>query len=174
MRIPSHVEKVQRLAALRGRLDPIEDFELWYWATLTAGTNMLNACLHRAGLTSDDPVFSTIPGMHWVRQADGTYARELRGPGDISHVGWPPIEGEKPANIERLEHALERIEAFRDPCIRADKPITQAIVEDCDRAFTEAHAIFASVERIGLAGGDTQAKSALSLDHAGDKARRLS
>ena len=82
--------------ALRRRFDPIEDFELWYWATLTAGTNMLNASLHRAGLTSDDPVFSTIPGMHWVRQADGSYARELRGPGDISHVGWPPVEGDKP------------------------------------------------------------------------------
>ena len=96
MRVPSHVEKVARLVDVRRRLDPLDDFELWFWATLTAGTNMLNASLHRAGLTSDDPVFSTIPGMHWVRQADRSYARELRGPGDISHVGWPPVEGHKP------------------------------------------------------------------------------
>lgn len=142
MKVPSHVEKVERLTALRRRLDPLDDFELWYWATLTAGTNMLNACLHRAGLTKDDPIFSTIPGVHWVRQDDGSYVRELRGPGDISHVGWPPIEGRKPEYVTRLEHALEQIEAYRDPCIRKDKPISKAIVEDCESAFCMAHGIF--------------------------------
>lgn len=142
MRVPSHVEKVQRLLALRPRFDPIEDFELWYWTTLTAGTNMLNASLHRAGLTSDDPVFSTIPGMHWVRQADGSYARELRGPGDISHVGWPPVGGDKPRHIVRLEHALETIEAYRDPCVRGDRAITQTVVDDCELAFAVAQEMF--------------------------------
>ncbi len=81
MKVASHVGKVRRMAALRQRLDPLADFEMWYWTTLTAGTNMLNATLHLAGLTRDDPVFSTIPGVHLVRQPDGTYARELRGLG---------------------------------------------------------------------------------------------
>lgn len=153
MRVHSHVEKVQRLAELRRRFDPVEDFELWYWTTLTAGANMLNASLHRAGLTSDDPVFSTIPGMHWVRQADGSYARELRGPGDISHVGWPPVEGDKPRHIVRLEHALERLEEYRDPCVRGDKAMTQTVVDDCERAFAEAHEIYSAV--VGLAEGRT-------------------
>lgn len=142
MRVASHVEKIRRLVALRRRFEPLEDFELWYWATLTAGTNMLNASLHRAGLTSDDPVFSTIPGMHWVRQPDGRYARELRGPGDISHVGWPSVDGDKPDHIIRLERALERIEQYRDPCVRGDRAITATVVDDCERAFAEAQDIF--------------------------------
>ena len=57
-----------------GTLDPIEHFELWYWATLTAGTNAYNACLHLAGITPADPVFSTIPGVHLVQQPDGATA----------------------------------------------------------------------------------------------------
>jgi hypothetical protein len=142
MRIPSHIDKVQRLTALRRRFDPLADFELWYWATLTAGTNMLNASLHC-------PVFSSIPGVHMVPQPDGTYARELRGPGDLSHVGWPPIEGDVPQHIRRLEHALEVIEQYRDPCVRGDRLPTSAIVDDCERAFGEALTIFSSAIRDG-------------------------
>lgn len=153
MKVASHCEKVERLAGLRRRLDPLDDFELWYWATLTAGTNMLNAVLHRAGLTRDDPVFSTIPGVHWVRQADGGYARELRGPGDVSHVGWPPVEGDKPGHLVCLEHALERIEQHRDPCVRGDRQPTQAIVDECEQAFCEAYAILS--DAIGQSRGAT-------------------
>ena len=142
MKIASHADKVQRLAALRRRLDPFTDFELWYWTTLTAGTNMLNATLHASGLTSDDPVFSTIPGVHLVRQPDGSYARELRGPGDVSHVGWPPIDGDAPPEVRRLEAALHALEEYRDPCIRGERIPTPVIVDECDRAFDEAMSIF--------------------------------
>jgi len=142
MKIDSHVDKVQRLAALRARLHPLADFELWYWTTLTAGTNMLNATLHASGLTSDDPVFSTIPGVHLVRQGDGSYARELRGPGDVSHVGWPPIKGDVPASVRRLEALLHGIEEHRDPCLRGDRAPTAAIVEECEHAFAEAMSIY--------------------------------
>jgi hypothetical protein len=147
VRIPSHIDKVKRMAALRERLDPLEHFELWFWTTMTAGTNMLNATLHRAGLTSDDPVFSTIPGVHLVRQPDGSYARELRGPGDVSHVGWPPIEGEVPADIRALERALHVIEHHRDPCLRGVRRPTQAIVDECEQAFAQARAIFEQAMR---------------------------
>ena len=144
MKIASHLEKFNRLAALRARFDPLEDFELWFWTTLTAGTNALNAVLHQAGLTSDDPVFSTIPGVHLVRQADGSYARELRGPGDVSHVGWPPVEGSVPADVRELEHALEAIEQHRDPCLRGDRVPTRAIADECDAAFARVTAILAA------------------------------
>ncbi|MEE2061990.1 hypothetical protein [Rhodococcus artemisiae] len=133
---------------MRARLDPIEDFELWYWATLTAGTNAYNACLHSAGLTSDDPVFSTIPGVHLVQQPDGGYARELRGPGDVSHVGWPPIEGEIPEDIQSLEIALELIEEHRDPCIRGERRPTTHIVDECEREFARVRAVLAA--RVGV------------------------
>lgn len=141
MKIPSHLDKYERLNALRERFDPLADFELWFWTTLTASTNALNTCLHLAGLTSDDPVFSTIPGVHMVQQPDGTYARMLRGPGDVSHVGWPPIEGNIPSDIRALEDALETIEQYRDPCIRGGLPPTEAIVTECNEAFGEIRSI---------------------------------
>ena len=142
MKVAAHADKVQRLAALRARLDPLQDFELWYWTSLTAGTNMLNATLHLAGLTSDERVFSTIPGVHVVPQPDGSWRRELRGPGDVSHVGWPPIEGTIPPHIRALEDALHALEEHRDPCLRGDRQPTPAIVAECERAFGQVKSIF--------------------------------
>ena len=142
MKVISHLDKVRRLAMLRQRLDPLADFELWFWTTLTAGTNVFNATLHLAGLTRDDPVFSTIPGVHVVKQPDGSYARELHELGDVSHVGWPEIEGEVPRPIRQLEHALHAIEHHRDPCIRGDCIPSQAIVDECEQAFARVIDLF--------------------------------
>lgn len=142
MQIASHTEKIHRMLELRARLDPVKDFELWYWTSLTAGTNIWNATLHAAGLTSEERVFSTLPGVHVVPQPDGSYRRELRGPGDVSHVGWPPIPGAMPPHIQALEHALHALEAHRDPCLRGDRQPTPAIVDECNAAFAQAVTIF--------------------------------
>ncbi|MGO4394461.1 hypothetical protein AB4Z46_24190 [Variovorax sp. M-6] len=142
MKISSHADKIGRLLKLRDRLDPLEDFELWYWTSLTAGTNIWNATLHAAGLTSEARAFSTIPGVHVVPQGDGSWRRELRGPGDVSHVGWPPIPGEMPQPIQRLEAALHALEAHRDPCLRGGRTPTRAIVDDCDRAILQAISVY--------------------------------
>lgn len=147
MKVSSHLDKVRRLAVLRQRLDPLADFELWFWATLTAGINAFNATLHLTGLTRDDPIFSTIPGVHVVKQPDGSYARELREPGDVSHVGWPEIVGDVPQVIRQLEHALHTIEHHRDPCIRGDRVPTQAIVDECEQAFAQLMYTFEQVLR---------------------------
>lgn len=142
MNIASHADKVRRLSGLRARLDPLRDFELWYWTGLTAGTNMWNATLHAAGITSEERVFSTFPGVHFVPQPDGSFRRELRGPGDVSHVGWPAIPGQMPEHIQQLEAALHAMEEHRDPCLRGDRQPTQAIVDECEQAFATAKAIF--------------------------------
>jgi hypothetical protein len=142
MNVSSHLDKILRLRALRARLDPLDDFELWYWTSLTAGTNMWNAVLHIAGLTSDERVFSTVPGVHVVPQPDGTFRRELRGPGDVSHVGWPPIPGAMPEHVRQLEAALHALEEYRDPCLRGDRQVTPEVVEACERAFSRALAVF--------------------------------
>jgi hypothetical protein len=138
LKISSHADKISRLLKLRDRLAPLQDFELWYWTCLTAGTNMWNASLHAAGLTSEERAFSTIPGVHVVPQADGSWRRELRGPGDVSHVGWPPVPGVMPQPIQRLEAALHVLEEHRDPCLRGDRAPTQAIVDECDVAMLQA------------------------------------
>lgn len=135
MIVVSHLDTVSRMSALRTRLHPLDDFELCYRTTLTAGTNALNACLHHAGLTAPDPVFSTIPGVHVVRRADGSFGRELRGPGDVSHVSWLPIDGPIPADVERLIAALETIEQHRDPCVRGGRTPTPAIADECEAAL---------------------------------------
>ncbi|MDI3418167.1 hypothetical protein [Streptomyces luteolus] len=135
MNVAGHRDKLDRLVALRQHLDPIEDFELWYWTTLTACTNAYNACVHDAGLTVAEAAFSTIPGMYVVPDADGSWHRELRALGDVSHVGWPPVDGDKPDDIVRLEHAIHRIEEFRDPCLRGDRRPDAGIVAECDDAF---------------------------------------
>ncbi|MCX4175144.1 MULTISPECIES: hypothetical protein [Paraburkholderia] len=51
MKVISHLDKVRRLAVLRQHLDPLADFELWFWSTLTASINVFNAALHLTGLT---------------------------------------------------------------------------------------------------------------------------
>lgn len=142
MNIRSHADKVRRLLRLRERLDPLRDFELWYWTCLTAGTNMWNASLHAAGMTSEDRAFSTIPGMHVVPLSDGAWRRELRGPGDVSHVGWPAIPGPMPEPLQRMEIALHALEEHRDPCLRGDRTPTQAIVEACSLALSQAIAVY--------------------------------
>lgn len=147
MNIASHADKIGRLLRLRDRLDPLEDFELWYWTSLTAGTNIWNASLHATGLTSEDRAFATIPGMHVVPLADGSWRRELRGPGDVSHVGWPAIPGRMPEPVRRLEAALHALEAHRDPCLRGDRAPTQAIVDACDTALSQAISVYRSLVR---------------------------
>lgn len=144
MRIASHLDKIERITGLCAKLDPIEHFELWYWATLTAGTNVYNACLHLAEITPDDPVFSTIPGVHLVQQPDGGYRRELRAPGDVSHVGWPAIPGPLPRDILALEDALHAIEQYRDPCLRGTTPPTPEIIADVQARFRTVLAILAA------------------------------
>jgi hypothetical protein len=147
MRISSHADKVARLLSLRDRLDPLQDFELWYWTSLNAGTNMWNASLHAVGLTNEDRAFSTIPGVHVVPQDDGTYRRELRGPGDVSHVGWPSIPGDMPEPILRMEAALHALEQYRDPCVRAERAPTPEIVHDCNRVLGQAISVYQALVR---------------------------
>ncbi len=142
MQIASHADKIRRLRDLRQRLDPLRDFELWYWTSLTAGTNIWNATLHAAGLTSEERVFATIPGVHVVPQPDGSLRRELRGLGDVSHVGWPRVPGEMPEHLHRLEAALHALEKHRDPCLRGEQQPTQTIVDECNAAFAQAVAVY--------------------------------
>ena len=98
MIIGSHLEKIERLNDLRARLDPNDDFELWFWSTMVAGTNAVNAALHHVGITPAESAFPSQPGVYYVPAGgDGDrYKPVLKALGDILHVGRPPIPG--PAN----------------------------------------------------------------------------
>jgi len=137
MIIPSHLEKIGRLNDLRGRLDPIDDFELWFWSTMIAGTNAVNAALHHAGLTPAESAFPSQPGVYYAPAADrgGAYRPVLKALGDVLHVGRPPIPGTIPPDIGEMMRDMETIEHYRDPCTRGDMTVDAAIVASCDGAY---------------------------------------
>ncbi|MCO4862047.1 hypothetical protein MKD38_10205 [Cupriavidus sp. WGlv3] len=135
MKVVSHLEKVAKLQALRERLDPLQDFELWFWAGMTAGTHAVNAALHQAGITLDEDMFPTQPGVYLVPQPDGGLKAALRPLGDVLHVGRPKVEAPVPADIAAMMEDMERIEHYRDPCLREGLTPTQAIAQSCDAAL---------------------------------------
>ena len=134
MKIDSHLAKIRGLVAARDRLDPLEDFELWFWAGMHAGTHAVNAALHHAGLTRDDEVFAMQPGVYLVPSPDGPPSARLHPLADVLHVGRPHVPGEIPADVSRMMHAMEVVEHHRDPCVRGDRTPTAEIVAECDAA----------------------------------------
>jgi hypothetical protein len=144
----AHLEKIAKLEALRARLDPMEDFELWFWAGMTAGTHAVNAALHQAGVTRDDDVFPAQPGVYLVPQADGALRPEFRPLGDVLHVGRPKVEAPVPEDVTAMMHQMEIVERHRDPCVREGQIPTRAIVAECDAALRRCLHLLG--ERIGV------------------------
>ncbi|MFM0208688.1 hypothetical protein PQQ96_14890 [Paraburkholderia sediminicola] len=135
MNVKSHLEKIARLEALRARFDPLDDFELWFWAGMTGGTHAVNAALHHAGITAADDVYVAQPGVYLVPQPDGTLQAAFRPLGDVLHVGRPVVEAPVPEDIASMMHLMEVVEQHRDPCVREGVAPTAAIVEECDKAL---------------------------------------
>lgn len=135
MNAAAHREKIAKLEVLRACLDPLEDFELWFWAGMTAGTHAVNAALHDAGVTRDDEMYPTQPGVYLVPQADGTLKPKFRPLGDVLHVGRPKVEAAVPAHVTAMMHEMEIVERHRDPCVREGVVPTRAIVDECDAAL---------------------------------------
>jgi hypothetical protein len=138
MRIEAHIEKFKRFDRLRPRLDPHDDFELWYWVSLNAGTAIINAALHAAGVTRAHDSFTTqILDVYSVARPDGTRRLEYLFGVDIIHVGMPKIEAPLPAGLATAFAEMEVIESFRDPCIREDRPITDDVIRACSNAYVK-------------------------------------
>jgi hypothetical protein len=121
--ISIHLEKISRLEELRGRLDPVEDFELWMWTSMTAATNGFNACLHHVGLTKASPYYPhQIPGLYVAPvPVDGKWQELFTEPGDLIHTGLDSLKGKVPEEIESLARELEKIEDLREPYVRGGK-----------------------------------------------------
>lgn len=134
MLVSSHLEKIDRFEAAMARLDPLADFELWFWSVMVSGTNAVNAALHMAGVTPAEPAYPSQPGVYHVPDGDG-YRPVLKPLGDVLHVGRPPIQATVPADIHLMMEAMEKIEAFRDPCTRGDTEPSAQIVEQCGAAY---------------------------------------
>jgi hypothetical protein len=136
MQIAQHLYKIEKLERLREGLDPQRDFELWFWATMTAGTNAVNAALHQVGATVAEDGYAMQPGLYLV-PANGGLEPAFRPLGDVLHVGRPAVEAPVPLDITAMMAAMERIEHHRDPCIREGRVVDQAVVRDCEEAFAD-------------------------------------
>jgi hypothetical protein len=142
MKITSHVRKWERFDALRSRFDAEREFELWYWATLSGGTSLINAALHAAGVTEENDLFATqMPDVYAIHEGPGFWRHVLATRCDLIHVGLPEIQDPLPEDIAKAFAEMERIEDHRDPCVRADRPVTDEVIGRCDasyRAIVEA------------------------------------
>ena len=143
MKIESHFEKIQRYNALRNRLDAFADFEIWFWTTMNAGTQAVNAALHAGGITEDGPCwYPQQPGVYMVEDKEsGTFKPAFRPLGDVLHVGRPKIEKPLPEGVKRVAELMDVIEKWRDPCVRDGHPVTQEIIDAIDGAYQEAIAM---------------------------------
>ena len=135
MNIASHLEKIGRFEALLARLDPLDDFALWFWTVMNCGTHAVNAALHDAQVTRADDVFPMQPGVYLVPQAGGEPQPRFHPLGDVLHVGRPKVDAPVPSDIAEMMSAMEIIEHHRDPCVRGEREPTRAIVEECDAAL---------------------------------------
>lgn len=141
MNIASHLEKIRKLEALRSRLDAMDDFELWFWSAMNAGTHAVNAALHHAKVTRADDVFPTQPGVYLVPQPDASLRPAFHPLGDVLHVGRPKVEGAIPDDIASMMREMEVIEHHRDPCIRGEQQPTREIAQECERALLRCLAL---------------------------------
>lgn len=136
MLVSSHLEKIDRFEAAMARLDPLDDFELWFWSAMVSGTNAVNAALHLAQVTPAERAYASQPGVYYVPDGQG-HRPALRAHGDVLHVGRPPIEALLPPDIHRMMEAMEKIETYRDPCTRGDTQPSPQIVAECRAAYRE-------------------------------------
>lgn len=136
MQVHAHLNKWKRFADVRERLDPHEDFELWYWATLSGGTALVNAALHCAGITEANELYATqIEGVYAKLDGITGWHLELGHACDLIHVGMPALDRELPSDLEGAFSAMEVIERYRDRCVRSDAVITDSIVTTCEQAY---------------------------------------
>ena len=135
MKIVAHIEKFGRFEQARALFDPLDDFELWYWCLLSGGTALINAALHRAGITRESDRFVTqVPDVYAVPESGGARFEIAFGE-DIIHVGLPEIDTPLPAELQAAFREMEFIERYRDPCVRGDYPITRELVDSIDAAY---------------------------------------
>ncbi|MBH61414.1 MAG: hypothetical protein CL569_02975 [Alphaproteobacteria bacterium] len=142
MDIASHLEKVKRFERARAKLDPMTEFEMWYWMSLSGGTSAINAALHAAKLTDDGDYFCTQSvdvymqgGKH---DKPESWKPKFMWDVDLIHIHMPDISKPLTPKMKRAYAAMQVLEDVRDPCVRGGKKITKKVVRDVQTAYTTA------------------------------------
>jgi hypothetical protein len=132
MKVATHIEKFWRLDDALSRLRADADYELWVWTAMNACVNLLNAALHKSGLTGETDSFHTqVEGLYArPNRTTGTLTDAMHAPGDVMHAGQPALGTPLPEAIARASTALAFIEDLREPFVRgADAPSAGATAE---------------------------------------------
>lgn len=137
MNVDTHVEKFTRLDDALSRLRPENDCEVWIWTAMNACVNLLNAALHRSGLTDPTDTFHTQVEGLYARpdRQTGTLTDVVHAPGDVMHAGQPALSKPLPAAIARASSALALIEDLREPYVRGSDVPTATAAADWQRAY---------------------------------------
>lgn len=137
MKVDTHIDKFRRLDAALGRLRPDVDCELWIWTAMNACVNLLNAALHRAGLTEETDSFHTqVEGLYaYPDRARGTLTDAIHPPGDVMHAGQPALGAPLPEAIANASAALTLIENLREPYVRGAEAPAAGATADWERAY---------------------------------------
>ena len=142
MKNDSHIDKFRRLDDALKRLRPDVDYELWIWTAMNACVNLLNASLHRSGLTDETDSFHTQVEGLYARpdRIRGTVSDAIHAPGDVMHAGQPALATPLPDAIAKASSALALIEDLREPFVRGGGAPTAEETADWERAYhTCAH-----------------------------------
>ena len=137
MKVATHIEKFNRLDDALARLSAEADHELWIWTAMNACVNLLNAALHRSGLTNETDSFHTQVEGLYARpdRSTGTLADAIHAPGDVMHAGQPALATPLPHAIAKASAALALIEDLREPFVRGNREPNAALLADWERAY---------------------------------------
>lgn len=135
MRIVDHLAKARRYEASLRRLDPVEDLALVVWSAMNCGTNLVNAALHRLGVTDERDGFATHHEHSYVAAAPGSapprFERVRYERGDLIHAFMPKLAAGPPAELAAAFEALKAIEDMRPLYVRGSAPYSREASVSC-------------------------------------------
>ena len=136
MLVDDHLQKIERLERSRTKLDPLSDYELWYFSILTTGMHAINAALHVLGVTMAEDCFAhNVPVYVCAEPKTGTWQAVIRPFGDLEHVEGDEIKSMIPSALEPACEALLVLESLRDASLRDDIQVTTELVNKIQEAY---------------------------------------
>ena len=136
MFVHGHLEKIERVERQRAKLDPVADYEVWYFASLMNGMHAMNAALHALGVTTPEDCFAhNVPVYVRAGPEPGTWEAVIRPFGDLEHVDGADIIAIIPDALAPARAALLEMEAVRDAGLRGDMEITADLADKVATAY---------------------------------------
>jgi hypothetical protein len=136
MMVEAHLAKWRRFDSVRRRFEPLDEFELWFWATASGATALINAALHATGVTEASRLFPTQVEHIYACVEDRTrWRRKIAAGGDLIVLDQPELAEEIPPELFVAFESMRVIEQFREPIVRGAAVADAKAVLACERAY---------------------------------------